>query len=145
MAISSKIEYALLALLKLASENEQGSLLSVSEIASSQQIPARYLDQILNLLQRNGIVHSQRGAKGGYSLARPPWKITLFDIVSAVEVDQSSKYEQQDNSATIEKTIIIEILQSAEQAFQTALQGYTLQDLCEKRAGYKQQNPMYYI
>lgn len=68
--LSSRIEYALLALLALFDWRLEGKPLKVSEIAAMQSIPERYLDQILILLRRCGVVRSQRGIKGGYLLAK---------------------------------------------------------------------------
>jgi Rrf2 family protein len=142
---SSKVEYALIALLELASQQGQDSLLTVSEIATSQDIPARYLDQILTILRHSGIVNSQRGAKGGYVLARAPWQITLLEIVSSLEGNNSSNKGVFSDSLTLEKTVVLDILHQAEKAYHSVLGSYTLEDLYQQRNAYKQQNPMYYI
>jgi Rrf2 family protein len=142
---SSKVEYALIALLDLASQQEKDSLLTVSAIATSQGIPARYLDQILTILRHSGIVNSQRGAKGGYVLARPPWQITLLEIVSSLEGNNGSNKGVFSDSQTLEKTVVLDILQQAEKAYYSVLGSYTLDDLYQQRNAYKQQNPMYYI
>jgi len=142
---SSKVEYALIALLDLASQQEKDSLLTVSAIATSQGIPARYLDQILTILRHSGIVNSQRGAKGGYVLARPPWQITLLEIVSSLEGNNGSNKGVLSDSQTLEKTVVLDILQQAEKAYYSVLGSYTLDDLYQQRNAYKQQNPMYYI
>ena len=142
---SSKVEYALIALLDLASQQEKDSLLTVSAIATSQGIPARYLDQILTILRHSGIVNSQRGAKGGYVLARAPWQITLLEIVSSLEGNNGSNKGVFSDSQTLEKTVVLDILQQAEKAYYSVLGSYTLDDLYQQRNAYKQQNPMYYI
>ena len=54
-------------------------------IASSQAIPVKYLENILSELRQAGIVRSQRGAEGGYWLARPAAEITVADVIRAVE------------------------------------------------------------
>ena len=77
MELSCKVRYALLALMELTSHYEQGKFLQIEQIVASQQIPDRYLAQLLMTLRRGGFVRSQRGAKGGYLLAREPWQITL--------------------------------------------------------------------
>ena len=59
--------------------------MSSSEIASADEIPQRYLEQILSALRQGGLVESVRGAKGGYSLKRAPSQITVSDLVKAVE------------------------------------------------------------
>lgn len=143
--LSSRVEYALLALLELASHQPKESPLTVNEITAAQEIPERYLDQILTVLRRAGIVQSLRGAKGGYLLAKKPWQITLLEVFSALEGDSSAKVEKVAVSATIEKTTVLEIWQEVRQASLAVLGKYTLQDLCEQRDARKQANPMYYI
>jgi Rrf2 family protein len=143
--LSSKVEYALLALLELASHKKKGEPMKVSEIAASQGIPDRYLDQILTLLRRTGVVQSQRGAKGGYLLAREPWQITLLEVVSSVEGDSSPKNSDFSEATTLEKTAVLEVWLQVKKASFAALGGYTLQDLCQQRDAYRQENPMYYI
>ena len=54
-------------------------------IAAAQDIPMKFLENILSELRRSGIVGSRRGAEGGYWLARPPRDITIADIIRAVE------------------------------------------------------------
>ncbi len=145
LQLSSKVEYALLALLELASHKEKGEPMKVSEIAASQGIPDRYLDQILAILRRTGVVQSQRGARGGYLLAREPHQITLLEIISSIEGDGSSQQRESLESATLEKTAVLEIWQQVKKASFTILSRYTLQDLCQQRDAYRQVNPMYYI
>lgn len=145
MELSSRVEYALLALLELASRPTQDSPLTVNEIAASQAIPERYLDQILTLLRRGGVVSSQRGAKGGYFLAKEPWQITLLEIICSIEGSNGSKDGEPGITPTAEKTVVREIWSQAKQASQSVFGNYTLQDLCQKRDSYRQENPMYYI
>lgn len=133
VVISSKVEYGLIALLELAKCYEKNTVLSVSQIAEYQNIPIRYLDQILTHLRRNGIVDSQRGAKGGYVLARPPGEITLLEIVRILESDRTAKSELSSESLTLEKAIVLDILKKAEQKSQSVLQGYTLADLTKQK------------
>ncbi len=143
--LSSRVEYALLALLKLASHHPQDSPLTVNEITASGEIPERYLDQILAVLRRAGIVQSLRGAKGGYLLAKEPWRITLLEVFCALEGDGSRQTPKVGESVTIEKTAVLEIWQEAQQASWGVLEKYTLQDLCQQRDARQQTNPMYYI
>ena len=145
MELSSRVEYALLALLELATAYPKDSPLTVSEIAASGEIPERYLDQILTVLRRAGFVQSLRGAKGGYLLAKEPWQITLLEVFSALEGHSSSKVQKVSESATIEKTAVLEFWQEVRQASLAVLGKYTLQDLCQQRDARRQVNPMYYI
>jgi Rrf2 family protein len=143
--LSSRVQYALLALLELASHYPKNSPLTVSELTASQEIPERYLDQILAVLRRASIVQSLRGAKGGYLLAKEPWQITLLEVFLSLEGSGSGESQKVSESVTIEKTAVLEIWQEAREASFAVLGKYTLQDLCEQRDLRKQTHPMYYI
>jgi Rrf2 family transcriptional regulator, cysteine metabolism repressor len=80
---SAKLDYALRAVVDLALQPPAVACQS-REIASRQDIRGPYLDQILAVLKREGIVRSIRGAGGGYTLARSPQRITVGDVVRAV-------------------------------------------------------------
>lgn len=84
LKLSSKTDYALRTVLDLANHRAYG-VTSVGEIAERQEIPVKFLEQILLILKAGGIVLSRRGARGGYSLALPPEKITLARIVKLTE------------------------------------------------------------
>lgn len=141
MKPTARVEYALLALLELASQPDRKEALKISEIAAKQSIPDRYLEQICTNLRRSGILQSQRGAKGGYVLSRKPWQITLLEVITSVEGTQTDK----STDLSPEKSLIYEVLQQAKSASQAVLSHYTLQDLCQRRDAYLQSNPMYYI
>lgn len=83
MRISARADYAIRALLELAADSEQP--LTCEGIASSQDIPYRFLKSVLGDLRRVGLVRSQRGCEGGYWLGRPATGITLADVVNAVD------------------------------------------------------------
>ncbi|GET38764.1 RrF2 family transcriptional regulator [Microseira wollei] len=145
MELSCKSEYALLALLELAISYNEGEPLQIRQIAAKQNIPDRYLEQLLASLRRCGLVRSQRGAKGGYLLGRDPWKITLLEVVSCLEgLDpQSSKLDTKPK--TVESAVLREIWHEGMEAAYSVLQKYTLQDLREKRDSRRQLDIMYYI
>ena len=83
MEISARGEYAIRALAELTQAG--GGPLTVGELAAAQDIPVRFLQNILLLLRQRSLVHSQRGAEGGYRLARSAASITLADILRAVD------------------------------------------------------------
>ncbi|HDL04830.1 MAG: Rrf2 family transcriptional regulator [Candidatus Zixiibacteriota bacterium] len=82
--ISLKAQYGLKAIVSLAAYYGKGAL-QAKEIASSQNVPVRYLELLLSQLRRARLVDATRGKKGGYYLAKKPNTITVFDIVSAFE------------------------------------------------------------
>lgn len=91
------------------------------------------------------MVRSQRGAKGGYVLARDPWKITLLDVVCCLEGSDAQTSENDAAPKTVESAVVREIWLEGLQAANSVLQKYTLQDLCEKRDARRQLDIMYYI
>ena len=83
MRLSARVDYALRAAAELAVGGERP--VTAVQLAEAQQIPPKFLENILSQLRRSGLVRSQRGPEGGYWLARPPEEITIADIVRAVE------------------------------------------------------------
>nr|WP_211178765.1 Rrf2 family transcriptional regulator [Brasilonema octagenarum] len=143
--LSCKSEYAILALIELATHYQSGEPLQIRQIATQQNIPDRYLEQLLATLRRGGILKSQRGSKGGYLLAREPWKITLFEILNCLEGLDVGIGEEDINPKTLDSGVVEEIWQEARVAANTVLQKYTLAELCEKRDSRRQLDIMYYI
>jgi Rrf2 family cysteine metabolism transcriptional repressor len=85
MQLSSKAEYACLAVIELATAGTNGGPKRTRAIAEAHGIPKQYLAQILLRLKRAGLVHCARGALGGYSLARPADQITVAEIIAAID------------------------------------------------------------
>ena len=83
MMISTKGRYALRVMLDLADQAE--GYLSLKEIADRQQISVKYLESIAAILNRSGLVRSQRGKDGGYCLARPAGEITAAQVLRLTE------------------------------------------------------------
>jgi Rrf2 family transcriptional regulator, cysteine metabolism repressor len=84
MKITARAEYASVAVLELALHFNSGQI-QAKEIADRQNIPLKFLEQILIQLRNAGLVKSVRGAAGGYLLAQPPDRISLKNVVEAVE------------------------------------------------------------
>src|SRR5690606_20971216 len=82
--ISQKAKYALRALIALARE-EPGDSLMISEIADSQNIPKKFLEQILLDLKHHGVVMSRRGKAGGYLLLKPASEITFGEVLRIID------------------------------------------------------------
>ena len=89
MRISAKVDYAVRAAIELAVADDD-HLTKADAIARAQDIPPKFLENILGDLRQGGIVRSQRGAEGGYKLARPADAITLADIIRVVEGPMAS-------------------------------------------------------
>jgi Rrf2 family protein len=80
--IPAKVDYGLRALLALA---EAGTPMTADALASAQDVPSRFLGTIMADLRRGGLVVSQRGAEGGYRLARPPEEITVGRVIRVLD------------------------------------------------------------
>lgn len=86
MQVSAKTDYALRAAAELARASEDSSgPLKGEFISVSQVIPKKFMENILHDLKRAGIVRTQRGASGGYWLARPADEVSVADVIRAVE------------------------------------------------------------
>ena len=84
MKLSSRGRYGAGALVELAKHDGQGPL-ALKEMAERQQIPLKYLEQIAMVLKSAKLIKSVRGPSGGYTLARPPNKIHLLEIIETLE------------------------------------------------------------
>jgi Rrf2 family cysteine metabolism transcriptional repressor len=85
MKITSKGRYGIKIMIDLVKNYHTDTLIKSKEISERQNIPIKYLEQIINNLRKCGLVHSIRGAEGGYKLAKPPESITLYDILKCLE------------------------------------------------------------
>ena len=83
MRVSAKADYAIRATVELAAAG--GGPLKAERIAQAQQIPIKFLENIMADLRQGGLVRSQRGTEGGYWLARPAEEINLAQVIRAVE------------------------------------------------------------
>jgi len=84
MKLTMKGDYGLRAMLDLAMYYGQGPIES-ADIANRQYVPEPYLNQILMVLRKEGLVESVRGPRGGHMLARPPAQITMAQVMQALE------------------------------------------------------------
>ncbi len=85
MRLPAKVEYACMAVLELSFRYAHNLPVQLGEIASAQNIPEKFLIQILQKLKAAQIVSSSRGSAGGYFLAKDPASITIADVVRAVD------------------------------------------------------------
>ncbi len=85
MRLSKRGEYGLKALIDLASSDPRAGVIKIKDIAEREQIPVKFLEQILLTLKNAGLLHSKMGISGGYYLAKPPDEITLGQIVRVLD------------------------------------------------------------
>jgi Rrf2 family protein len=83
--VSAKADYAVRAMIELAAGGGEGEPRKGDSIASAQDIPMPFLENILAELRHHGLVQSRRGAEGGYWLSRLPQEVTIAEVIRAVE------------------------------------------------------------
>ncbi len=98
MRLSSKTDYGLRALIDLAL-HASGPPVQSHDIATRQGIPESYLNQLLILMRRAGLIRSLRGPQGGHQLARPPGAISIANIVAALDGPTASEGANQPSEA----------------------------------------------
>jgi len=137
MKLSVRGEYALRALLVLAMNYEQ-PVVRIQTIADQQNIPKRFLEQILNDLKSAGIVKSQRGAAGGYRLARRPEEIPLASIVRHIEGALapvscvSERFYEKCSCPDESRCAIRSVMKEVREAVVKIMERVTVADLCER-------------
>lgn len=144
LELSSKSEYCLSALIELADLYASGQPLQIRQIAKRQNIPERYLEQLLLLLKRGGLVRSQRGMNGGYLLARDPKEISLLEIIRCIEGNDVPRHQETCDEQTPESKTVRAVWGNACHAAEEILENCTLKDLINQRNATFQ-SQMYYI
>lgn len=144
MKISSKGVYGLIALIDICINSPEGPV-KVASIAQRQELPPKYLEQILPLLKKSNIVKSMLGAYGGYALAKDAGEITLKEILQSLEGDLSvvSEGHSGNMADACLKKYVWDVVDSQ---LNTLLEQMTLQYIVDK---YWEENDktnlMYYI
>jgi Rrf2 family protein len=145
MKLSVRGEYALRALLVLGQSYGQ-KVVRIQTISRQQNIPKKFLEQILNDLRTLGVVESKRGAGGGYRLALPPEDITLASVIRYVSgalapVSCVSDQFYERCSCPDEATCPIrDVMKEAREAVVSIMERVTLAELCD-RARRLEHNP----
>lgn len=84
MKLSKKCEYAILAMIHLAKRFKK-ELVTIQKLSDENEIPRKFLEQILIILKRQRLVKSIRGPKGGYEIAKSPTEISVAEIVRLID------------------------------------------------------------
>lgn len=127
MKISSRGRYGLKAMVDLAL-NYGPQFISLKDIAVRQNIPLKYLEQIIGLLHKGGLVKSVKGSQGGYQLARDPSNIKVSSILKLLEgkISESDKILNIDN---IDYAISATVYNKADEAVLSLLNGISIEDI----------------
>lgn len=127
MQLPAKIAYALKATMELALIYDSQKAVNIKWIAQKQDISSKFLLQLMVRLKNAGIVTSERGAQGGYRLTRDPSKLSLSDVIQAVD---SSLLAQ---NALSGSCVISDVWGQLNAQLRGFLEGQTLADLAAKR------------
>ena len=148
MKISYRCDYALKIILDLA-ERYPEEFIHRSDIARRQDIPEKFLEQILRTLMQGGYVRSKKGPKGGYALILHPQKITLGEIVRFIEgtiypiacVDPGAPL----TCDFVPKCVFRDVWQEVGQAVSNIVDHITFEQLRQQSAELREKFFMYYI
>ncbi len=142
MIISIRASYGLRFLLYLA-KSEKNRLIKLNEVAKSENISEKYLENVVSSIKSIGIVQVKRGSRGGYKLAKDPDKIYIKDVFVALEGQVLKSEGPKD---TIISGVVEDFWEEMKNYIEKYLKSKTLKDLLEK---YNQQiesgNQMFYI
>lgn len=148
MKISTKVECGIIALIDIAINSHEGSVVKINAISKRRNISAKYLEQIFPLLKQSSIIRSVKGASGGYILARSSSEITLNEIVNALD---NSILASSDFSSKLESDVITAIDECLWGPVTEYLCSFseklTLKTLADRYCELKNKSlePMYYI
>lgn len=129
LSISQKCQYALSALLELAKRHPSGNVTTIAEISELQNIPIRFLEQILAKIKAGGYILSKRGKQGGYVMAKVPSKITIGEIIRFIDGPD----EQVRFLSRPESSVFNDIWQQARHAISDIFDTTTFQDLIDRQ------------
>lgn len=141
---SAKEEYGVLAILALSLHSGRGPL-QVKSIAQRERIPVRFLEQVMNVLKRRGLVESIRGPHGGYLLTKSPDQILLGEVLQAIEgplvsIESAESASHRKNASfpassagEIENRVLKEVWAEANSSLETFLNSISFKDLCDRK------------
>lgn len=122
LAIAAVVDVAL---------HARGTPVAAKALAARHELPPRHLEPVLQALVHAGVLKGVRGPRGGYELARERRRITVAEVVRVVEAESDVTI---DNSPPIVRDIVQPAVAEAERAFEAALDGVTVEDLCRDAA-----------
>lgn len=130
MKVNTRVRYGLRSILQIA-DNYGGDPVPISTISESQEISNKYLEQVVGTLRKAGLILSRKGVRGGYTLARDPQEVNLWEIITALDnqtvlvdcVDDPEACERSEDCLTRSIWVLLS------RRMQEFWQSYTLADL----------------
>jgi Rrf2 family protein len=130
-----------------------GAVVQIQTISKAQNIPRKFLEQILNELRTAGILESRRGVAGGYKLRRPPEEITLAEVIRYIEGPLapvscvSERFYERCTCPDEQKCGIRSVMGEVREAIVKILESVTLAQLCERvqKLQGQQASPLDYV
>jgi Rrf2 family protein len=136
--LTKRGKYALRATLYLARHRGKGPVL-IQEIAAQERIPKKFLEAILRDMRNEGILQSKMGKGGGYQLARLPHKITLGEVIRAIDgpiapipCASQTAFEPCSDCPSVETCLIRAVMRDVRDAMSAILDGTTLETLLDR-------------
>lgn len=136
MKFSSRARYGLRAMLELALNYNPEEIMPLVQVAERQGISEGYLEQIMTLLRKGGLVRSVRGAQGGYRLTREPSSLTVGEIVRCLEgpLSPTGCVSEEDPETCVRADYCVTrvLWEKVRESIAIVLDNTTLEDLCKE-------------
>jgi Rrf2 family cysteine metabolism transcriptional repressor len=146
MRFSTRSEYGARVLVSLARRYGSGPV-PLSEIARAERLPLAYLEQIMGLLRRSGLVVSRQGVKGGFELSRPPGEVRMSEVILCLEGDISPMVCATEATGSVSLCVLEEVCSTQvlwhriRESVLHVLETTTLADLAVPAKGSPRQRP----
>lgn len=144
MKITAKTRYALIFMLNLTERFESEQMTSLHDIVGKEKIPPKFMEQIVAALKSKDLIQAQRGARGGYRLARPPEQIDLKTICEAVQGPLCAKLERYPQAESLAQKAVADFLSQMWSNMDDFWSSQTLTGLV-KASQEKNRTAMFYI
>ncbi len=149
MRLSTKGRYGVRAMFDLAMHSQEGTI-TLKSVAQRENISEKYLEHLFANLKKAGLIHSVRGAQGGYRLARSPEEITLGDIIRVLEGPVSPTEcvaggIEAEKCERAQHCVMHLVWNNIREQINQVLDNYTLADICEEQRKLQNGGYMFYI
>jgi Rrf2 family protein len=149
MRLSTKGRYGVRAMFDLAMHADEGAV-ALKSVAQREHISEKYLEHLFASLKKAGLIHSVRGAQGGYRLGKPPEEITIGDIIRVLEgpVSPTECVIEETGSKRCERSaecVMRLVWCKVKDEIDRVLDSITLADICEEQRRLRDEGYMFYI